>query len=222
MGALALASAVCLALPEMAATQGSTGAPAASDPAATAPSAPTPSDAAPSVPDAAGPVDCGSLAALLPSTLEGRAVTITVSPGISAIDPDDLLDPLLASLGRTRDDVCVVAFQYGEGQAMAGRLLHIEGAAIPDLAGRFVLALRDRLVEYGAMASAAPTDAAGEPTWQLRITAGGKPSEVMVHGFGDTLLVTSSRASMGRLMGLIPTDPVPGSLAPPRSSGAPG
>ena len=60
------------------------------------------------------PPDCTSAAACCPHPSTTWRSTRPRHSGVAAIDPDELLDPLLASLGRGRPDVCVVAFRYGD------------------------------------------------------------------------------------------------------------
>ncbi|MCY7418041.1 MAG: hypothetical protein LH650_06015, partial [Chloroflexi bacterium] len=64
---------------------------------------------APSSPSAA---DCVPVAALLPPRIDDLVLVSSIVPGVAAIDPEELLDPLLASLGRARWDVCVVVLAY--------------------------------------------------------------------------------------------------------------
>src|SRR5690349_10996910 len=75
-----------------------------------------------------GPVDCDPIAARLPRSLDDRALHVTITDGDAAVDPDELLDPLLTQLGRGRRDVCLVVFRYGDGaEEVAGQLLRIAG-----------------------------------------------------------------------------------------------
>jgi hypothetical protein len=157
--------------------------------------------ASPAATPAATPADCASASALLPPVIDDLSVVTTTTPGVLAIDPEELLDPLLVSLGRSRTDVCVVVFRYGSGAgALVGQLLHISGADVPDLAGRFTDALRDRLVAYEGEAVASVIAIDGQPVWSLDVTASGQHSQVLTYQLGDTLLVMSEPSAMGRLL----------------------
>jgi len=172
----------------------------------------------------ATPADCTPAAARLPRSVDHLRLDATISAGVSAIDPDELLDALLGSLGRTRADVCVVAFRYGGAtDSLAGQLLRIEGVRVTDLAERFVDALRDRLVAYGAQASPASAQDGGGSIWTLDITAGGQRSQVVATQLEDILLVTSDVAAMNRLRPLLVVGvaPSPSGVAPAPSAGMP-
>ncbi len=179
----------------------------------------TPAASLPSIPTASpAPADCGAAAALLPRTIDDQQLRTTITEGIAAIDPDDLLDPLLASLGRSRDDVCLVAFRFGTGSdSLAGELLRIAGADTTGLGERFAAALRDRLETYGAQASASPVWVDGEPAWQLGVVADGQASDIVIDQLGDTLLLTSGLDSLRRLVPLLAADGAP----PPSPSAVP-
>ena len=176
----------------------------------------------------ATPADCTPAAARLPRSVDHLRLDATISAGVSAIDPDELLDALLGSLGRTRADVCVVAFRYGGAtDSLAGQLLRIAGVRVTDLAERFVDALRDRLVAYGAQASPASVEDGGGSDggriWTLDITAGGQRSQVVATQLEDILLVTSDVAAMNRLRPLLVVGvaPSPSGVAPAPSAGMP-
>ncbi len=181
----------------------------------------TPAASLPSIPTASPALaDCGAVAAILPRTIDDQQLHMTITEGVAAIDPDDLLDPLLASLGRTRDDVCLVAFRFGAGSgSLAGELLRIAGADTTGLGERFAAALHDRLVAYGARASASPADIDGAPAWQLGVVAGGQASDIVIDQLGDTLLLTSGLDALRRLLPLLAADgaPLPSPSAVPAS-----
>ena len=174
-------------------------------------SAAPPSSAAPSSPGvpsspgaSATAADCTAAAALLPASLDDLPLDATTSPGVAAIDPDELLDPLLAALGRGRSDVCVVAFRYGGApDALAGQLLRIADVSVPDLAARFAVALRDQLVAYGDEASPQVGESAGQVIWTLGVTADGAASQVVVTQLDDMLLLTTGMPAMERLAPLL-------------------
>lgn len=114
---------------------------------------PSPSEQPPSpaASTAPGSADCGSVAARLPAEIDGVPVEQGITAGVAAIDPDELLDPLLVSLGRMRSDVCLVDFHAGKGAgALAGQVLRIAGVDVSDLAERFSSAIGARLRAYGA------------------------------------------------------------------------
>jgi hypothetical protein len=171
------------------------------------------------------PADCTSAAALLPASIDDRSLQATVTSGVAAIDPDELLDPLLASLGRVRTDVCVVSFRYGDAPgALAGGLLRIAGAGVTDLAERFVDAMRERLVAYGAETSPGSVAAGGRTVWSLDVTADGTRSRVLATQIGDNVLLTTDVPTMDRLVPLLvvdgtssPSEAVPSSSAAPDS-----
>jgi len=164
---------------------------------------PAPSSAVSPSP-AAVVADCSAVAALLPASVDDLTLDATTTSGVAAIDPDELLDPLLASLGRARSDVCVVAFRYGDSpDALAGQLLHIAGAAVPDLAARFADALRLQLVAYGAVASPLAVESDGRPIWTLAISADGTHSKIVAAQLDDTLLLTTAQPAMDRLLALL-------------------
>jgi hypothetical protein len=166
-------------------------------------SSPTPSAAT-------TPADCGQLVGLLPPSLDDQPLDATATSGVAAIDPDELLDPLLGSLGRARADVCVVAFRYGgASRALAGQLLRISGAESGDLAERFVDALRERLVAYGAQASPSSLQAAGRPVWSLDVTADDQRSQVVAAQLDDIVLLTTGLDAMDRLLPLLVVDLTP-------------
>jgi hypothetical protein len=156
------------------------------------------------------PVDCDSTAASLPRVIDGVQVSTTTTAGVSAIDPDDLLDPMLAGLGRTQADVCIVIFRYGQADdALAGQLLRIVDAHVPDLAGRFVAILRSAVVTQGGTASPSVTDLGGQTVWSLHAEVKGRETEILAWQLGDTLVVTSGLQAMDRLV-----EAVRGDLAP--------
>jgi hypothetical protein len=182
----------------------------------------------PSAPPSAGPAasrepaDCGPVAATLPGAIAGQPAQVTITQGVAAIDPDELLDPWLAVLGRSRGDVCLVAFRYGDGHdAIAGQLLRVAGADADtnDLGGDLAAALRDRLVSYGAQATLSLVDVDGDPVWRLAITADGQPSDVLVYQLGDTLLMTFGLDSMGLMLAALRPagSPAPSPLTVPGS-----
>jgi len=165
----------------------------------------------------ASPADCTAAAALLPRTVDRQHLDAVTSGGVSAIDPDELLDPLLGSLGRSRADVCVVAFRYGaQADALAGQLVRIQGVHVDDLAQQFLDAIRAQLVAYGAQASPASDVEGG--VWTLDVSAGGQRSHVVATQLGDVLLVTSDAAAMDRLLPLLAlvatSSPAPGEPSP--------
>jgi hypothetical protein len=147
------------------------------------------------------PVDCGSTAASLPPTIDGVGVIASTTAGVATIDPDELLDPMLIDLGRTRADVCVVVFRYGEADdALTGQLVRIVDTHASDLAGRFVAMIREAVVGQGGTASPSVLDLDGQTVWSLDVLAGGQDTRVLAWQMGDTLLVTSGLDAMGRLV----------------------
>lgn len=160
------------------------------------------------------PVDCGSTAALLPPAIDGLQVIASTTAGVAAIDPDDLLDPMLAALDRDRTDVCVVVFRYGEtDDALVGQLVRIMDTHASDLAGRFVAILRGAVVAQGGTASPSVIDLDGQTIWSLDVLAKGQDTRIMTWQMGDTLLVTSGLEAMERL---VPA--TRGEFAPPSST----
>jgi len=172
-------------------------------------SVPLSSPAPPSSPTGSPAVaDCSAAVGMLPQTVDDQPLDATITEGVAAIDPDELLDPLLASLGRTRADVCVVAFRYGDApDAPAGQLLRIAGAAVTDLAQRFLDALRERLVAYGAQADRASVEAGGRTVQALDVSAEGDRSQVAVAQLGDVLLLTTGVDALDRLLPLLAAAP---------------
>ena len=103
--------------------------------------------------------------------------------------------------------MCVVAFRYGDApDALAGQLLRIADVEVADLAERFVGALRERLVAYGAAASPRGVEAGGGSAWMLDVTADGRRSQVVATQLDDTLLLTSGLPAMDRLVPLLLID----------------
>lgn len=154
-----------------------------------------------SPPPSRTPVDCAPTAAILPPTIDDVPVTARTTPGVAAIDPDDLLDPMLADLGRTRADVCVVVFRYGEADdALTGQLVRIVDTGASDLAGRFVAILRGAVVAQGGTASPSVLDLGGQTVWSLQVLADGEETRILTWQVGDTLLVTSGLEPMERLL----------------------
>lgn len=173
-----------------------------------APLSPSPSVPPPSPTGSPAVADCSSAIGMLPQTVDDQPLDATMTEGVAAIDPDELLDPLLASLGRTRTDVCVVAFRYGDApDGLAGQLLRIAGAAVTDLAQQFLDALRERLVAYGAQADRASVEAGGRIVQTLDVTAEGERSQVVVAQLGDVLLLTTGVDAMDRLLPLLAAGP---------------
>ncbi len=170
---------------------------------------------APSSPSAA---DCVPVAAVLPPRIDDLVLVSNIVPGVAAIEPEELLDPLLGSLGRARSDVCVVVLAYGSGSAaVSGQLLHIQGASVPDLAARFSDAVQERLVAYGAGAVSTVSEVDGRPVWSLVVTAQGQVSQVLAWQMGDTLLVTSDSSAMSRLVPLLDVTVGPSPSSDPAS-----
>ena len=171
--------------------------------------------------------DCVPVAAVLPPRIDDVVLVSSIVPGVAAIDPEELLDPLLASLGRARSDVCVVVLAYGSGStAVSGQLLHIQGASVSDLAARFSDAVRERLIGYGAGAVSTVSYLAGQKVWSLDVTTQGQVSQVLAWQLGDTLLVASDPAAMSRLVPLlaVAVGPSPSSepgSGPPSTAPAP-
>ncbi len=140
----------------------------------------------------------------LPAAMDGRTLDVTISEGVTTIDPQDLIDPLLAGLGRTHEDVCVASVGTGHGgDALAGQLLRVAGADAPDLAERLAVTLSDRLTRLGARASASPTDLDGTTVWTLDIVAEGQPTHIVIGQVGDTLLITSDPVALRFLATLL-------------------
>ena len=156
------------------------------------------------------PVDCDSTEASLPRVIDGVQVSTTTTAGVSAIDPDDLLDPMLAGLGRTPADVCIVIFRYGQADdALAGQLLRIVDAHVPDLAGRFVAVLRGAVVTQGGTASPSVTDLDGQTIWSLHAVVKGRETDILAWQLDDTLVVTSGLAAMDRLVAAVRAEVAP-------------
>ena len=110
---------------------------------------------------------------------------------------------MLAALGRSRADVCVVAFRYGDDGALAGQLLRVMDTDAPDLAGRFVAVLRGAVVAQGGAASPSVLDLGGHTIWSLDVLADGQGTRILVWQLGDTLLLTSGLEAMERLVSAI-------------------
>lgn len=164
---------------------------------------------------APGPADCGPIAARLPAEIDGGRVEHNITAGVAAIDPDELLDPLLASLGRMRSDVCLVDVHAGEGpDALAGQLLHIAGVDVPDLAERFSTAIGARLRAYGAQVLATTVEVGGRTLPVLEVTAAGQPSQILAAQLGDAVLIATTPGAMRRLLPVLGGDP----SAPPTTS----
>ena len=146
-------------------------------------------------------------------------VITTTTSGVGAIDPDDLLDPMLAGLGRTPADVCIVIFRYGQADdALAGQLLRIVDAHVPDLAGRFVAVLRGAVVTQGGTASPSVTDLDGQTIWSLHTVVKGRETDILAWQLDDTLVVTSGLEAMDRLVAAFRAELAPSPSMTPVSS----
>jgi hypothetical protein len=157
--------------------------------------APAAAVGATSVPSPEAAIDCSDLVELLPAALtEDLVLTATLTTGVELIDPDDLLDPFLASLGLGRDDLCGVSLRYGDDPAMAsaGMLLRVRGTG-PDLAPGVAAALGERLRAYGHEVSEDHLDVGGWPVSRLSVTATGVTTVLLVAAATpDSVLLTAS------------------------------
>ncbi len=138
--------------------------------------------------------DCSDLAAVVSGGLDdGAGLEATPTTGIEAIDPDDLLDPFLSSLGLGRTDVCGVMLRYGPEPA-TGMLLWIRDAG-PGLGPSLATALADRLRGYGQAVAEETLAVSGAPVTRLRIASTGGDSLLLVASFGSgPVLLTGSPA----------------------------
>lgn len=148
-----------------------------------------------------GPVDCADLEVLLPTDLgEGLGLTAEVGSGVDGFEPDDMLDPLLGSLGLGRDDVCSVGIRYGSPPTdLIGLLVRVRGAG-PGLAGNLAGALAERLREYGSEVLEETFETPGGSATRLRIHASGTESQLLVTAATtDTALLTGSESLLDAL-----------------------
>jgi hypothetical protein len=138
---------------------------------------------------------------------------------VEGIDPDDLLDPLLRSLGRERTDVCGVTLRTADPPRV-GMLLRIRGGG-PDLAGALAGALADRLRAYGQVVSTDRFEVGGVPVSRLLVGAAASATPLLVIGVtADSVLLTDSTelaetlvAALSQTSPSVPSGP-PASAAP--------
>ncbi|MBX3029964.1 MAG: hypothetical protein KF809_07370 [Chloroflexi bacterium] len=169
------------------------------------PSASAAVDVSPVPSSSAAPiVSCQDLLVALPATMGAGTLRAATSRGIEGIDPDDLLDPLLASLGRSRDDLCGVRFGYPPAAGPTGELLRIRDVAVDDLATRVGGALVARLRSYGAQVTDESV-VVGEVTGlSIVVVADGQTSGLTVLGTGpDTVLLLPAGTDPAELLGAL-------------------
>jgi hypothetical protein len=168
-------------------------------------------------------VDCADLVALLPADLgDGSALRVTPTTGVEGIDPDDLLDPFLASVGASRDDVCGVDVRAGDDAAGSAALVLRVRGTLPDLAATFAAALAERLRGYGQTVAEDRSDLGGRPVHRLSVTASGATTLVLVAAATpDSVLVTSSDDLLRGLLPWLPGAPAPSASAGTTPAGGP-
>jgi hypothetical protein len=203
-------------------------APAAAPPAASSPAAsshgPSTSVASPTPSSTGVPAaDCADLVALLPADLgDGLELRATPTTGVEGIDPDDLLDPFLASVGASRADVCGVDLRAGDETAGSAALVLRVRATLPDLADTFAAALAERLRGYGQTVAEDRSDVGGRPVHRLSVTASGATTMVLVAAATpDSVLVTSSDDLLEALLPWLPGAPEPSASAGTTPAGGP-
>lgn len=188
-------------------------------PGAAAAQSPEPSVA----PSAAAAAACDDLASLLPGEVgDGLALEAEVGEGVDGFDPDDMLDPFLASLGLGREAVCSVGIRYGPTTSdQIGLLVRVQGAG-PGLAEGLATALAERLREYGSEVRQEAVGLPSGPATRLSIVASGDASALLVAAAtADAALLTPSEALALALLPLA-ADPVPGaSWRPPSAAPSP-
>jgi hypothetical protein len=146
--------------------------------------APAPSPSSPPM------VSCQDLLVALPPVIGDGTLRAATSRGVEGIDPDDLLDPLLASLGRNRDDLCGVRFGYPPATGPTGQLLRIRDVALDDLATQVGGALATRLRSYGARVADEVVTVDGVPGITLDVLADGQATSLTILAVApDTVLL---------------------------------
>jgi hypothetical protein len=174
-------------------------------------------------PSPAPAADCTDLVALLPANLgDGSALTATPTVGVQGIDPDDLLDPFLASVGAGRDDVCGVSLRADdEAVGSVALLLRVRGSG-PGLAATFSAALADRLRGYGRSVAEDDTAIEGSTVHRLTITSSGATTVLLVAAATpDSVVVSPSHDLLAHLLPWLPGAPSASSSVPPGPSGGP-
>ncbi|MFN8517868.1 MAG: hypothetical protein U0667_00445 [Chloroflexota bacterium] len=153
------------------------------------------------------PAACLDLLDLPPEDLgDDRLLTAEAASGVEDFDPDDMLDPFLASLGLDRDDVCSVGIRYGPAATtdLIGLLVRVRGAGT-GLGEGLASALADRLREYGNEVTQESIDVPPKVATRLRIVASGAETQLLVaDAASDVALVTPSQELLEALLPLVP------------------
>lgn len=211
----------------LAVTPGNIGARSSEPPRSSGPSmAPAGSPGPSPAPSSAGSspaADCTDLALLLPSELgDGLTLTAEVADDVAGLDPDDLLDPFLRTLGRHRADLCSVSIRYGaEPTDLVGLLLRVRGAG-PGIAKVLAGALAERLREYGGEVSLESVDVPTGSATRLGISASGEETLLlMAAATTDSVLLTPSGMLLEVLLEALPPLAPGPSLTPDRAAGDP-
>jgi len=179
------------------------------DPVAS-PVAPVTPVASPRSQVASSAVDCSNLAASMSETVgEGGALEATATSGVEGIDPDDLLDPLLRSLGLERTDVCGVTLRTAD-PARVGMLLRFRGGGT-DLAKALAVALADRLRSYGQVVREDALQVGGVLVTRLLVgpTTSATPLLVVAATTDSVLLADSPELAEALLAALPHASPTP-------------
>lgn len=146
-------------------------------------------------------VSCQDLLIALPPVIGDGTLRAATSRGVEGIDPDDLLDPLLASLDRTRDDVCGVRFGYPPADGPTGQLLRIRDVALEDLATQIGVALAAQLRSYGAQVVDESVTVEGVPGITLSVLADDQSSGLTILTVApDTVLLVSAGTDPSTLL----------------------
>lgn len=179
----------------------------------------SPSPAASPVPPGASPAaDCSDLAASIPERV-GAGLVLQAAPtqGVEGIDPDDLLDPLLRSLGRGRPDVCGVTLRIAD-PARAGMLLRIRDGG-PDLAATVAAALAERLRGYGQVVAEDTLQVGEVPVARLLVGPAASATALLVATTAaDVVLLTDSTELAEVVLAALPR---PSPIAPWPSPASP-
>ena len=175
-----------------------------------------PSSTAPALPAA----DCRDLAALLPARVgDGIPLTATRTSGVEGIDPDDLLDPFLDSMGLGRSDVCGLSLRTGDDPTDAAALLLRVRGARPGLATPFAAAIAKRVRGYGQAVVEDGIDVDGRAVRRLSITASGVATVLLIAAASpDAVLLTESTELLRALLPSLPGEPVPAPSGEPVAS----
>jgi hypothetical protein len=185
---------------------------------------PVPSAALASTPPAGPVVDepCGTRAGLLPSTVGTNPLAYEPHTG-AAFQAYLDLTPLVSAQGIGLDAACIVTFGYGDPFAqapMTGVLVRVSGVdeqAFPGASTRF---WTDALVSGGKSVTPATEIIGGREVVRLDLSSASSSSSVWVYTFGDSTLMTPSRALVEAVLPSLPAlgEAIPSVTAPPRNT----